>query len=254
MTTSVSADFQHSQTNHKSNDYGKMGWVSPNYSVSRQVALAPETLMGNRCIAYNSQSPEIESYKLLRAQIIRHAQVVGGNTLMVTSASPGEGKTLTAINLALTFAKEFSQTALLVDCDLRQQKIHEVFGYHGTKGLVDYFTDNEPLENLIVWPGIEKLTVISGGKTAAGSSELLGSPGMRDLIADMKSRYQERFIIFDVPSVLTSADALALAPFVDFILVVVRGDGTTGINDVKKTMQMLPREKVMGMVLNRKNR
>jgi len=170
----------------------------------------------------------------------------------VTSALPKEGKTLTSINLALTFAKEFSQTALLVDCDLRQQRIHDLLGYNGTKGLADYLTNNEQLENLIVWPGIEKLTVISGGPSVSGSSELLGSPGMKTLVEDMKARYPERFIIFDVPSVLSSADALAFAPLVDFIVVVVRADGQTSIKDVQKSLQMLPKEKVIGLVLNRK--
>lgn len=252
MTTTVNTKVENISYDINSAEAGRMGWVSPSYSVSRQVTLVPKTVLGNRCVAYSSQSPEIESYKVLRAQIVRHAQLSGGNTLMVTSATPGEGKTLTAINLAFTFAKEFSQTALLVDCDLRQQKVHEVLGYNGAKGLIDYFTDNEPLENLIVWPGVEKLTVISGGKTVAGGSEFLGSPGMKNLMGDMKKRYKERFIIFDVPSVLTSADALAFAPFVDFILVVVRGDGQTSMQDVKKTLQMLPREKVIGTVLNRK--
>ncbi|GAM10712.1 putative tyrosine-protein kinase YveL [Geobacter sp. OR-1] len=253
MTTEANSKTQQITTDNRSNEQGKMGWISPNYSISRSVTVVPETLLGNRCIAVNGLAPEIESYKVIRAQIIRHAQKSGGNSLMITSALPGEGKTLTSINLALTFAREFSQTALLVDCDLRQQKIHELLGYNGTKGLADYLTNGEPLENLIVWPGIEKLTVISGGQPVTGSSEFLGSPGMKTLVQEMKSRYPERFIIFDVPSVLSSADALAFAPLVDFIVVVVRADGQTSVNDVQKSLQMLPREKVIGLVLNRKN-
>jgi non-specific protein-tyrosine kinase len=252
MTIEASSNSTRKTTEDRPVEQGKMGWVSPNYSVSRSVTLTPETLLENRCIAINGLAPEIESYKVLRAQIISHAQKNGGNTLMVTSALPGEGKTLTSINLALTFAKEFSQTALLVDCDLRQQKIHELLGYNVSKGLGDYLTNNESLENIIVWPGVEKLTVISGGQTVGGSSELLGSPGMKTLVQEMKSRYPERFIIFDVPSVLSSADALAFAPLVDFIVVVVRADGQTPAKDVQKSLQMLPQEKIIGLILNRK--
>ena len=123
---------------------------------------------------------------------------------MVTSALPGEGKTLTAINLAFTFAKEFKQTALLVDCDLRQQQIHKVLGFPSEKGIVDYLLNDCPVQELFVWPGVEKLTVISGGKTVNDSSELLGSPGMKNLVADMKNRYPDRYVFFDVPPLLTS--------------------------------------------------
>jgi non-specific protein-tyrosine kinase len=252
MTTEANQHLQKKTGEGRSMEQGRMGWVSPNYSVSKSVSLNQATLLENRCIAINGLAPEIEAYKVLRAQIINHAKNSGGNTLMVTSALPGEGKTLTSINLALTFAKEFSQTALLVDCDLRRQMIHEYLGYNGSKGLADYLTNNEELENLIVWPGIEKLTIISGGETVSGSSELLGSPGMKTLVHEMKSRYPERFIIFDVPAVLTSSDALAFAPLVDFIAVVVRPDGNTSAKDVQKSLQMLPQEKIIGLVLNRK--
>jgi len=163
---------------------------------------------------------------------------------------PGEGKTLTAINLAFTFAREFKQTVLLVDCDLRQQKIHEYLGYPSEKGLIDYLLDDTPIADLITWPGMEKLTLISGGRTAVGSSELLGSPRMKELVDDMKNRYPDRFIIFDVPPVLSAADALAFAPMIDHILVVVRAGGTS-IQDVRKSLKLIPKEKVMGLVLNR---
>lgn len=228
----------------------KMGWHSPSYTVSRSVTLDPASVLGNRCIAFDSHAPEVDSYKVLRTQIMRRSEQNGGNTLMVTSAMAGEGKTLTAINLAMTFAKEFSQTALLVDCDLRQQRIHEVLGYNGSRGLADYLLDGEQLANLIVWPGIEKLTVISGGRTIAGSSEFLGSPGMRSLVEDMKTRYPERYVIFDAPPVLSGADALTLAPLVDYIVVVVQA-GLTAAKDVQKALQLLPKEKVVGLVLNR---
>ena len=228
----------------------KMGWHSPTYTVSRSVTLDPATVLGNRCVAFAGHAPEVERYKMLRTQIMRRSEQDGGNTVMVTSAIAGEGKTLTAINLAMTFAKEFSQTALLVDCDLRQQQIHDILGYNGAKGLADYLLDGEPLANLIVWPGIEKLTVISGGRTIAGSSEFLGSPGMKELVRDMKTRYPERYVIFDVPPVLAGADALALAPLVDYIVVVVQAGRTTG-KEVQKTLQLLPKEKVVGLVLNR---
>jgi non-specific protein-tyrosine kinase len=233
-----------------SDDKEKIGWVSPKYNISRSVQLAPATISSNRCVGFFQDAPEVEYYRLLRTQILQRAKKKGGNTLMVTSSVPGEGKTLTSINLAFTFAKEFKQTVLLVDGDLRKQRIHEYLGYSSDKGLIDYLLEDTPVSDLITWPGIEKMTIISGGGTTVGSSELLGSPRMKDLVNDMKTRYPDRIIIFDVPPVLCAADALAFAPLVDHILVVVRS-GSTSIRDVKKSLQLLPKEKVIGLVLNR---
>ncbi|KAF0219945.1 MAG: hypothetical protein FD174_1669 [Geobacteraceae bacterium] len=195
-----------------------VGWVSPTYSVSRAVTLNPKVLAENRCVAFQGDTPVTDYYRILRSQILQRTEGKTGRTVMVTSALPGEGKTLTAINLALTFAKEFKQTSLLVDCDLKQQRIHEVIGFPSDKGLVDYLIDDCPIFELFVWPGIEKMTVISGGKMINESSELLGSPGMRKLVEDMKTRYPDRYVFFDVPPVLTEADAIAFAPLVDYIL------------------------------------
>jgi len=222
----------------------------PNYTVSRSVVLDPETLVGNRCVAFFPEVPEMEPYRVLRTRILQAAKEKGGTTVMITSALPLEGKTLTAVNLALTFSKAYLETALLVDCDLKQQRVHETLGYDSDKGLGDYVTDGCAVSDMIVWPGVEKLTVISGGRTVSESSELLGSPVIKELVEDMKGRYSNRYVFFDVPPVLCGADALAFAPLVDHILFVVRA-GTTPIPEALRALKMLPREKVIGVVLNR---
>ncbi|HEX9024248.1 MAG TPA: AAA family ATPase [Geobacteraceae bacterium] len=227
----------------------KAGYVSPSYTISRSVSLNPQVMLANRCVGFQQNSPELDYYRVLRTHILQRSRG-GGNTVMVTSAHAGEGKTLTAINLAFTFAKEFKQTALLVDCDLRRQEIHKVLGYQSEKGLADYLLDDCPVQDLFVWPGVEKLTVISGGKTVGESSELLGSPGMKNLVAEMKNRYPERYVIFDVPPLLTSADPLAFAPLVDHIIVTVQA-GETPLQDVNRALALLPGEKVLGLILNR---
>ena len=228
----------------------KAGFATPAYTQSKHISLDRQLLADNRCVAIFPSVKETEQYKVLRTQILQYAQERGGNTIMITSAQSGEGKTLTAVNLAFTFAKQFEQTVLLVDCDLRQQGIHKVLGFDNDKGLLDYLIDNKPLSDLMVWPGIDKLTLISGGRVVQESTELLGSPRMKDLVHDMKTRYSDRFVFFDVPPVLVGADALAFAPLVDFIIMVVHA-GTTTINDVQKTLELIPNEKVIGFVLNR---
>ena len=226
------------------------GWVSPDYHVSREIRLDPAVLERNRVVAYNTASPEIEAYRVLRTRILHRTRGGRGTTVMITSAQSGEGKTITAVNLALTFAKAFSQTALLVDADLKRQQIHQVLGFESDRGLGDYLQDGCGVSALMVWPGVEKLTVISGGKRIEESSELLGSPGMRTLVEGMKSRYEDRYIFFDVPPVLSGADAISFAPLVDHILFVVQAEKSSMAN-VKKALGMLPKEKVLGIVLNR---
>jgi non-specific protein-tyrosine kinase len=228
----------------------RVGWFSPAYTMSRALTLNPKTLEENGCIAFRPDSPEVEQYRVLRTRIMQQVNHDDGTTIMVTSALPGEGKTLTAINLAFTLAREFEKTVLLVDCDFRSQNIYKVMGYASDRGLGDYLMDECLLDELFVWPGVEKLTVISGGRTMKDGSELLGSPSMRNLVQEMKSRYKERIIIFDVPPVLAGADALVFAPLVDSIIVTVRA-GQTPVQEVTKAIGMLPRSKVLGTVLNR---
>ncbi len=228
----------------------KAGWVSPSYTQSRTVRLDPFVAAANRCMAALPNSPYGEAYKSIRTQIIQKTEQTGGKTIMVTSALAGEGKTTCAVNLAFTFAREFSQTVLLVDCDLRRQRIHEFLGVKSDKGLANHLLNDEPISDLIVWPGSEKLTFISGGRTIHESAEALGSPRMKAAVQDMKARYPDRYVFLDAPAILTSADALALAPQVDHILMVVAA-GCTPLSDVRRALELVPSEKVIGLVLNK---
>jgi len=228
----------------------KIGWVSPTYFQSRTVQLNPLVLEKNRCVAAFADKQEIDSYKILRQQLTQAIEDRGGNAVMVTSSFPGEGKTLTSINLAFTFAREFEQTVLLVDCDLKKQNIHRVLGYESQNGLVNYLLNECNMTDVIVWPSQEKLTIISGGKVIQESSEVLGSSWMKELVFDMKSRYPERIVIFDLPPVLAAADAMIFSRLMDHIVVVVEAD-KTAMSDLKAALQMLPKEKIAGVVLNR---
>jgi non-specific protein-tyrosine kinase len=226
------------------------GWCSPTYDQSRKVKLVPEIASANRCIAFADKPQVVDAYKVLRTQILQKMQLLGGNTLMVTSALPGDGKTTTAINLAFTMAKEFQQTVLLVDCDLQQQDVHKQLGYKSDRGLIDYLLDDCPVSELFTWPSIEKISVVSGGRLIRESSELLGSPRMKELVSDMKLRYPERFVIFDMQSISAGADALVFAQLVDHIIMVVQ-EGKTPVSEIKRSVEMLPEDKLLGMMLNR---
>lgn len=225
-------------------------WHRPVYSKSAKIDLDTRTVLNNRCVCIEPDSPQLDCYKVLRTKIQQLTQTRGWNTVMITSPRAGEGKTLTAINLALTFARAYNQTMLLVDCDLRKQSIHKMLGFQSDAGLIDYLVDDRPLNEAMIWPGIDKLTLISGGRTISNSTELLGSPRMEALIREIKSRYDDRYVLFDVPPVLGSADTLALAPCIDSIVMVVE-EGITSIHDVQRAVKMLPSEKFLGFVINR---
>ena len=230
---------------------GSEGWRSPIYCESRPVKLDRDQLALNRCVALFPDTDQSEYYKVLRTNIMRRTKEKNWNTIMITSVQPGEGKTLTAINLTAAFAGEFNQTVLLVDCDLRRQKVHQYLNFSSEKGVVDYLVNGCELKDLMVWPNIEKMTIISGGKTISNSAELLGSPKMKTLVNEIKQRYDDRYVIFDLPPIFVGADTIAFAPLVDCILMVVE-EGRTSVKDVKKALEMIPAEKFIGFVLNRR--
>jgi non-specific protein-tyrosine kinase len=223
-------------------------WAPPQYTVSTRVELDEQALIANRCVCFRTDAPELEYYKVLRTKIQHIAHSKGWNAVMIASPRECAAKTLTAVNLALTFAKAFNQTVMLVDCDLRRQQVQRLLGYQSEFGLVDYLVDRRPLQELIVWPSIGQMTVISGGRSVPNSAELMGSPRMRSLVAELKSRYEDRTILFNSAPVLEGADALSLAALVDGIVVVV-AEGDTGMRDVKKAVGMLPTEKLIGYAL-----
>lgn len=222
----------------------------PVYSNSRCIEIDEAKAKESRCVCLFDDAPELEYYKVLRVQIMRRAKGEGKNSIMITSVQPGEGKTVTSINLALTFAKSYNQTVLLVDCDLRRQKIYRYLGIDSDRGIADCLLDGQPLEDIIIWPKVEKLTLISGGGVVNESSELFESQGMRDLIEEMKFRYDDRYILFDAPPILSGADTITLSPLVDGIIMVV-DPCKTSIKQVKEAVKLIDEEKFFGFVLNR---
>ncbi len=225
-------------------------WVPPEYAQSRCCEMDPLVLRENRCVCFLEDAPELDYYKILRTQIMQYTRAKGWNTIMITSALPGEGKTVTSINLAMTFAKAYNQTVLLVDCDMRQQKIYRYLGIASDTGIIDHLMDGCPLKDMIIWPRIEKMTMISGGRTINESAELLGSPKMKSLVAEMKTRYADRYLLFDAPPILSGADAMTLSSLVDGIVMVAEA-GKTSIEKIQEALELIPKEKFLGFVLNK---
>ena len=198
---------------------------------------------------FDSSSMVSEQFRRLRTHIMRERAEDPPRTIMVTSALSSEGKSFVAANLALTIATEFDSYALLVDCDLRNPSLSRWFGQEKTYGLSDYLLDKEELPELLIKTPINKLSLLSGGSAQGNPVELIGSKKMSTLIQDLRSRYEDRYIIIDSPPILATTEPSVLTKIVDGIVLVVRAD-STGRDLVEQAMKVLDRNKIIGVVLN----
>ena len=220
------------------------------YTQTRRVDISRELLRGKRLVSGFDQCVLTDAFKILSTQVSQRLHEKGWNTLAVTSAGEGEGKTFTAINLAISFAMEFHQTALLVDADLRKPSVREYFGLPPGPGLSDYLISNTPIEQLLIHPGIEDFVILPGGTPLSNSSEVLGWRKMAELVKELKSRYSSRIVLFDLPSLLPTADVLAFAPCVDAALLVVE-EGRSRRADVSRAGELLGSTHLIGTILNK---
>lgn len=228
--------------------------TSISYTQTRTVNPSAATLRERRVISEGSDAAFGDAYKMLRTQVLQRLNDNDWNVLAVTSPGEGEGTTLTAVNLAVSLAMEVNYTVLLVDANLRHPSVQEYFGLARSKGLSEYLLDKTPLSELLVHPSnIEHFVMLPGGRPVSNSAEMLNSPRMVQLVDELKSRYPRRIVVFDLPPVLNSADALAFAPYVDAALLVIE-DGKSRRQDVKRAVELLEATNVLGTVLNKTDR
>lgn len=225
-------------------------WQAPVYKQSSTVEINNSVAVANHCLVSGKNQEAVAGMEVLRTHLLNHTRAKGWRTVMITSAQPGEGKTLTAINLAMTMAMEYQQTVVLVDGDLRKPCIGSYLGLGRQPGLADYFLEGTPLQEIILWPGVEKLSLIAGDRAVPNASEVMGSPKMKDLVVELKDRYQDRYVLFDLPPLLTVADPLSFISHVDSVLMVVEA-GKTSARDIRKAQSLIPPEKLLGLVLNK---
>lgn len=224
--------------------------LDPVYRQTRVEPANPGVLLDNKIFSLLHGGVVSDEVKLLRTQVLQRLEELGGNSLLVTSARPGEGKTFTAVNLAVSIAHEVSRTALLVDADIRKPSIHERFGLGNPAGLSDYLVAKAEVAQLLVNPGLPRLTLLPAGNSLDNSAELLGSPRMGDLVDELKHRYPDRVLVFDSPSLLTTADALVFSRQVDGVLLVVEAERTARA-DVARALELLGGCPIVGLVYNK---
>ena len=220
------------------------------YTKTRTIPVPIGELREKRIIT-EQQNSISDAYRILRTQVLQRLNEKNWNTLAITSPANNAGKSLTAINLAISLAREVDNTVLLIDANLRSPKLDKYLDFHVEYGLSDYLLHDKPLEDmLITLEGVPRFVVMPAGRAISNSSEMLSSPKMHKLVEEVKNRYPSRIVIFDLPPVLESSDTLAFIPNADATLVVIE-EGKTQEAELKQAFELLQNNEIIGTVLNK---
>jgi exopolysaccharide/PEP-CTERM locus tyrosine autokinase len=226
-------------------------------SQSRRVEIDFDALTRAGIVSPLSPRSQIaDQYRVIKRPLIANAMgkgasiIANGNLIMVTSALPGEGKSFTAINLAMSIATELDNTVMLVDADVARPSVMKVLGLPAGPGLLDLVQDDSlELSSVLLKTNIDKLTILPSGTPHDRATELLASDAMVRLLDDMAKRYTDRIIIFDSPPLLLTTESRVLASHMGQVVVVVRA-GHTLQADVKQALSNIEGCPVKLMLLN----
>ena len=224
----------------------------------KQVKLLDRLLATNMLVPGSNLDREIQDeYRRIKRPLVSNAVgrnkllVNRGNLILVTSAVPGEGKSYTSVNLALSVAHEMDTTVLLVDCDVAKQGVSRALGLEGVSGLVDVLeNDDLDISDVMLHTDIPKLRVVSAGKQHEYVAELLASQRMAALVDELASRYSDRIIIIDGPPLLPTPQTQILAGLVGQVVFVIEA-GKTPQALVTEALALIPEEQATGLVLNK---
>jgi len=223
------------------------------YRQTRTVSISIPDLIARRVIVGTQGGPFVDSYKILRTQILHRLQEHQWNVIGVTSPGRLEGKSLVAANLAISIAMEHNHTAMLIDGNLRHPHVHQLFALPN-RGLADYLLDTVSVSDLLVHPDIDRFVVMPAGGPIKNSVEFLTLAKMTAFVKELKHRYASRVVVFDLPPLLDTADVIGIAPKLDAVLLVVE-EGRTTENQVRNSLSTLSGTvPLLGTVLNKAGR
>jgi protein-tyrosine kinase len=220
------------------------------YEQTKVLKLNPATLEEYRIVAQNKHDPASWAFDSLRTQVLQKMEENHWRTLAIVSPTPAAGKTVVAINLAISIAQQPKKTAMLVDFDLRKPRVAKYLGIESKKSLNDLIAGEAELSEIILNPSIPRFTVITTNKAVSQSSEKLSSDIIQKLVIDLKEKYDSRIVIFDLPPLLNVDDAMVMLPQVDCVLFVL-GDGLHTESEIRDSMRLLSRSNILGIVVNR---
>jgi capsular exopolysaccharide synthesis family protein len=214
-------------------------------------ALWDEARIDKKLVALlDPQSLEAEQFKILRTNILFPLVGQPPRSILLTSTTPGEGKTFSAANLAISIALNINRHVLLIDADLRKPQLHALFGFPTVPGLSNYLAEDRPLSSYLLHTKVEKLTLLPAGPPPENPSELISSERMANLLEEVSHRYPDRLIVIDAPPPAMAAETGVLARQVDGILVVVLF-GATRRRDLSDLISLMGEKKILGSIVNR---
>lgn len=220
------------------------------YSETAVVGLDPAVLENNRIVAQNKHDPASWVFDSLRTQVLQKMEENNWRTIAIVSPTPESGKSVVGINLAISIAQQPQKTVMLVDFDLRKPRVAQYLGIKREKSINNFLAGNAQLSEIIVNPSIPRLTIVPTNKPVSQSSETLSSSNIQNLIVELKDRYDSRIVIFDLPPLLNTDDAMVLLPQVDCVLLVV-GNGQNTESEIADAMRLLTKTNILGVVVNR---
>jgi len=231
---------------------------APPVAMSRRVEIDLDMLAATGIISPGSaRSQMADQFRVIKRPLIKNAMgkgasiIANGNLIMVTSALPGEGKSFTSINLAMSIATELDNTVMLVDADVARPSVMKMLGLPDGPGLLDLVLgDARDLSSVLLRTNVEKLTILPSGTPHPRATELLASDAMVRLLEDMAARYPDRIIVFDSPPLLLTTEARVLATHMGQIVVVVHA-GKTLQSEVKQALSTIESCPVKMLLLNR---
>ena len=226
--------------------------VSVEYEQTRVVSLNHEHLAKNRIVAFNKNNHLSLGFDILRTQVINKMLKNGWRTMAITSPIPACGKTMVSINLAMSIAHHTNRTAMLVDFDLRRPTVAKYMGLTEGPSLNDVLSGDASIDEALVNPGLDRFVVLPTAMPIKNSSEVLSSRKVANLVTEFRDRYAERIVIFDLPPLLGTDDAMIMLSQVDCVLVVV-GNGMVSKTDLTESMRYINPDKLLGTVLNKSN-
>ena len=198
---------------------------------------------------FDSSSPIAEQYRILRTNLQAMDKTNPTKVLAITSSIHGEGKTITSINLAITFARDLNKKSiLLVDADLRRGSLTKNLGLIPQKGLSDILRDETTIDETLLSIGIDNLHVMPSGNKPSNPAELLGSQKMKELLDKFKKQYD--YVFFDCPPVIPVTDTSILAPQCDGVLMILQAGRTQrGVLAHAQDRLQTVKAKVLGYVM-----
>lgn len=220
------------------------------YKHTAVVELDPVHLENHRVIAHQKTHLASWAFDFLRTQVLQKMDENGWRTIAITSPSLESGKTLVSINLAMSIAQQSQRTALLVDFDLRRPSVARVLGLKQPVSLNEVLAGEADVSQAMVSPGFDRLVVLPTNRSMPRASELLSSPAVVDLIGELRKRYDDRIVIFDLPPVLVADDVMAVLPHVDCVLMIV-ASGVSDKAELEEAMNRVSRANLIGVVLNK---